>query len=783
METAVGISIAAVLAAALFRVGRADRRVAHNAQRFQKTQKEGFIVAPTGDYPETAEEGRELYNPLTLASDPRTQTERLAAQPIQQQQAFKQALDAATATPGVALNSEGELQVQQGTTQYPTYIPNDESLFRRIAYCEKRVAAVGAAAALADPQFAKECGVCLSSGTKNDGTSFMGDQGLFMKPEDRTTVAAAADLHASPPRYSMAKPSLGSCQGDYMFAISPEEYTLFKKRQTCQSGKILDGDCATCLQDGSYTYAGKNVPIHSSTFYVAGVGSLSVRFAAATPLPAITLSPTPQPIRAVLAEDDAIVFTVKKTDPTMDAELYGVLEVATTTGGGKIQIPIEKILLNDDVLAGKPRRGRDFPTVQTAAGPVSCSRLLSGYGKPSMVLSGNLPFLLADNFPFDGVDCKNSLLQQKGSSVEKFGADPCYKPSTQVAGSWSDACLRDRIAAVGCTEAGDLYKNPSELRSGSLADIQRTLQSLSAVQYSDAIASKKCNGRDIRTPCDAFTAFDVNNTPDISPQCMDFLYRNGGVDLPAIGPTYTGPVNTYYSLDSAGNKLYCSLNSAYNPSTHPELVKKLQDESRSGNGTGKIGIPYIQQFFNSAYQRSTNTGLSANLPDAQGGRADSVGNCYVTLAPPPPSTGLNYPRGRYVVVSYPAPRADIIQISQLVVLDEKQRNISRGKTTWATNGIGADKPVDGNEIARGPPNLYVSLGKAGEQWIVDLGQEFSVSKVVYYNRSDCCQTRTYGLQIALTPSDPRKSPTWTTQLAGGKVTETFSTLSPSKFNI
>ena len=772
METAIGLSLAAVLAAAVFK-------------RFQKSHKEGFVVVPTETYPVTADQGRELYNPLTLASDPRVQTERLAAQPLAQQQAFKQALDSATATPTTALDAEGTLQVQSTATAYPTYIPNDESLFLRVAYCEKRVAAVGAAAALADPKFAKECGVCLSSGTKNDGSTFTGEQGLFMNPDDRSAAAATADLTASPPRYSGAKPTLGSCAGEYAYAISPDEYRLFSKRRSCQSGKILDGECATCLQDGSYTYVGKTAPLHSATFYVAGVGTLIARFAAGV-RPPITLSPTPQPIRVTLAEDDTLVFNVQKTDPTVDAELYGVLDV-TATSGGTIQIPIEKILLVDDVLAGKPRRGRDFPTVQTPAGPVSCARMLSGYGKPSMVLSGNLPFLLAETFPFEGVDCKNSLLQQKGASVERFGADPCYKPSSQAAGSWSDACLRDRIAAVGCTEAGDLYKDPAPLRGSTLAEIQRTLQSLSAVQYTDAVASKKCNGRDIRTPCDAYTAFDVNNTPDISPQCMDFLYKNGGADLPAIGPTYTGPVATYYSLDATGNKLYCSLNSAYNPSTHPDLVRKLQADSRSGNGTGKIGIPYIQQFFNAAYQRSTNTGLSANLPDSDGGRATSIGNCYSPLAQdPPPTSGLHYPRGRYVTVSYPGGRTDILQLSQLVVLDEKQQNVSRGKATTSRNGTGAAAAVDGTESTRGPPNLYLSLGKDRDFWRVDLGQVYSISRIVYYNRGDCCQSRSGGVQIMIFATDPDRSPAgpvWTTQLVGGRPVETFSTVAPSKYNI
>jgi hypothetical protein len=90
------------------------------------------------------------------------------------------------------------------------------------------------------------------------------------------------------------------------------------------------------------------------------------------------------------------------------------------------------------------------------------------------------------------------------------------------------------------------------------------------------------------------------------------------VDAPAIGPTNTGPINTYFSMDSKGKKVFCLPGGKYNPDTNPALIKQLQVRPQ-WKGTGRIGIPYVKDFFNAAYQRATNTGLNANIPDSQGG--------------------------------------------------------------------------------------------------------------------------------------------------------------------
>jgi hypothetical protein len=60
--------------------------------------------------------------------------------------------------------------------------------------------------------------------------------------------------------------------------------------------------------------------------------------------------------------------------------------------------------------------------------------------------------------------------------------------------------------------------------------------------------------------------------------------------------------------------------------------------------------------------------------------------------------------------------------------------------------------VNGNAEARGHPGEW--HGSGGNDWIeIDLGNEFPVSKVVFYNRADCCQDRANRATLTLLNSN------------------------------
>jgi len=750
---------------------------------FRKPSKEGFDAVPANNYPATVTTGQQLYNNLTLSSDPRVQAVELSRLPIEQQNAMAGAVNAALTPTDVDISDPNNPVAGRGVNINPMYVPNDNSIMLKSAYCENMKITDSV---FNDTQFNRDCGVCLSGGTTNSGTAFTEKKGLYIDPQAKMDMISARDAAGSP--YTNAKPSTGSCTGatggvgnQYSFAITSDELKNFSRRHDCAQNKTLDGNCAVCLQDGSYTYvdSGNMAVVDVVTFYVAGLGTMSVSVGGKTisfgKSTVVQLSTTPVSFKAQLKEDSFMNFTIAAPDDMTPAEFYGVVEIPLQTGGVS-QIPLDKLLLNDDQLGGKPRRATDFPTVQTPNGTARCAHLMSGFSKESMILTGSFPFLLPSTFPFKGVDCRGSILQGKPSSASIYGADPCYKPAGQGPGTWSDACLKDRILNSGCTTQGDLYKDPSSLQSLSLADLQKQLDVVSQNQYSDPVASKKCNGRDISSPCDQYVNFDVNYTPDISPQCIKFLYYNGGAGNQNIGPTYTGPTNTYYSLDSKGNKIYCLPGAGYDPDKNTRMVRDLQRNSRTGAGTGRIGIPYIQDFFNKAYQRATNTGLNANLPDSQGGRADSVGQCFATLAAVPVSIvpATTMPNARYVRLSN---AYQCLQISQIACYDNQGNNQAFGKpTSYSTTygyGSKANYAVDGTMRARSFPQIFHSGCQANDYFMVDMSAVYPIKQIVYYNRADCCQNRATGIVVELL--DANKQVVWSTTLQGNQMSESVLT--------
>jgi hypothetical protein len=776
---------------------------------FKKQTQEGYDVVPAAGYPAVAAKGQQLYNKLTLASDPRKVVERVSTLPPDEQAARANAINLATTRTKV--QESFVTQLVNDPTSTPALQSSSSDVMVRSAFCQNKAID---GSQFSDTQFAADCGVCLSSGTVNSGLPFTGPKGLFIDPSAREQAYATKEGTDNP--YTNAKPTTGTCVGatggvgnQYTYALDKNEYDNFTARIKCQHDKNLDGTCGMCLQDGSFTYVGDTgqLPLETLTFYVGGKGTLSASMggqpvlftlgsADGTTPPATTvvLSSTPTAFQAVVAEGALMSFNISQPNsntPWIPAEFYGVLEAPSTTGG-VTQIPLDKLLLTDDQMGGKPRRGRKFPVIKSPAGEISCAQLVSGYSKPSMMLTGIMPFLFASSFPFDGIDCKGSILQSKSASAAEYAGDPCYKPGGQGPGNWSAACVQDRILNAGCTVNGTLYKSPPTNSQSSIGNLQQQFEEIAAKQYSDNDSSIKCNGKKISTPCDSWINYDVNNSPDISPQCINYLYYNGGDGIQTIGPTYTGPVNTYYSLDGNRKKIHCLPGAGYDPMKNPNLVAQLQQESRTGAGTGQIGIPYIQQFFNKAFQRATNTGLNANLPDAQGGRGDSIAQCFASLAKIPQvqtTGGAPSTVGQYVRVRYPPGRVDYIQIAQVAVYDTNGNNIAQGKPTTAASQYiqGVSNPanaVDGVLSARGPAEragmLYTSAARRGDYWMVNLGSVTPITKIVYYNRSDGSNQRSEGMLVEIL--DSNQAVVWSQQLKGYALSETLLT-NTKPFNI
>lgn len=56
-------------------------------------------------------------------------------------------------------------------------------------------------------------------------------------------------------------------------------------------------------------------------------------------------------------------------------------------------------------------------------------------------------------------------------------------------------------------------------------------------------------------------------------------------------------------------------------------------------------------------------------------------------------------------------------------------------------------PIDGNLNPRPYPSVYHSFWPYWDWWRLDLGKEYDVTEIVYYNRTDCCNERANGMKL------------------------------------
>ena len=121
------------------------------------------------------------------------------------------------------------------------------------------------------------------------------------------------------------------------------------------------------------------------------------------------------------------------------------------------------------------------------------------------------------------------------------------------------------------------------------------------------------------------------------------------------------------------------------------------------------------------------------------------------VTPPAPVAGVH--NVRYVRVLSAQGPDSWLQISQMVVRNEKGVNIAKGKPTSASSVYSgtsrAATAVDGHEGARAYPHMFVANTPNNAWWMVDLQQDEIVTQMRYYNRVDCCNRRIVGARVQL----------------------------------
>jgi hypothetical protein len=330
---------------------------------------------------------------------------------------------------------------------------------------------------------------------------------------------------------------LGTCTGapdQPVFATSQDDLDRFKSRLYCVQRKQIDPEhgCALCFENDSYSFVRKNPDVSIQSVVLRGVGSASIRVKGSE-VTKTTLTDTDQKIELTGGkEGDLFGVSVTSIDSVAPV-VFGYFE-GVNSGGGYYRMPLNLLFIVDDITGSSPKKSGGFYNFTDVG--VSVAKMKCGSGKTSMNLRGTIPFTFVDSDEFSAMDCPTAPYQTQAASVTSFSTDqPCYAKGSGP-GNYNDDCIRGQILSVGCTNAGDLYKNPKDLNTvggvpQSIDQIYSVLADIANGDGVDVTKTKQCSGRTIDSPCDPFLfnpSMKFASAGATGEKCLSYLYNNKG---------------------------------------------------------------------------------------------------------------------------------------------------------------------------------------------------------------------------------------------------------------
>ena len=775
--------------------------------RIKRNMQEGFAVLPaTNDgYPDSIETSQSRYNELTGMVNPLINgvipvgTDKVEAERI------RNVARGAFGKVGASFDVNNSQTLRLGSLTNKTVPRNDtnESIFGAIQFCREAgkdpqpftvynkdgsVKSKGRVSADGNWDFDEVCGVCLSRGLDEEGRAFTGIQGMVLDPNTREQADKEKNDKGYP--YSRIIPPLATCEGapnEPVFAGNGKDLALFQKRWRCIHNKQIgtDDECGLCYENDSYTYVSGDSDTNQISLVLLGSGTASVSVREQNVASFTMDEKTSRTVQLKNAKEGDVFRVVisKKGDmPTV----WGYL-TASNPNGGTFTMPLNLLAVIDDNTGSVPTKSGAFYYFDDVGLDVAAMR--SSRGNDTANLRGTIPFTFVAPDEFSAIDCPAAPFQTKIASVSAFATDqPCFAKGTKP-GKYNDECLKQRILDVGCTNSGTLYDKPGVLnmKDGipqNLQMIHNALLEIADLDMIDPAATKMCSGRSIETPCDPFIARPeikigaavYSDNPkdklmkDQALQCLSYLYNNKGASetgpSPRVGPTYSGLVR-YANNQREKKNIYCLPEGELNPDNSEDALKTLATVADRGY-RGQTSVAAIKKFLNEQLEMAADMTRNANTdPD----RKAAIKNCFgknlnalkseqavgePTMFQDPCGVTARYVR----IKASKTAAAPCLQIAQLVVVDKNGQNVALNKRTQATKPnqpeSNAQKVVDGTMGPRSYPDVYHSQGvpptwqcSRDAFWMVDLGDNFDIVKIIYYNRYDCCQERAKGMILEL----------------------------------
>lgn len=430
-------------------------------------------------------------------------------------------------------------------------------LWEKIAKCE----AVKKAdcSAFDDPEFTKDCGICLDVGENSDKEKTTG--GLLLLPDDKKNTRSQTKLNFLPDY----KPTVGMCPAKKMVSTKAECLKL-QKQILCEKSASYDiPGCSSCYSSTEYSIIDEKespgVITGSGKISVIGTGILKVEEQGFSAKSGIVLNQSrPYVINLRVKEAGRVKFSLappSDSDPDNPTPPYmsGMLTGETATG--TFAHDLRTIVLVDEVTGRKPRTAGKETLDNT---PIT--RMAPGFGKDTAVIVVIIPFSFIEQTMEESTRCKDAPFITKQASAEFLQSDPCYKKGSGP-GKYNLECLQGAWMSNGCTESGKGYpKDDAAARKLMTSEDGSflTINDISDTVYNSALisstgvdkkgvkrpmkeqseASVFCTGNEITSPCDTANKGSGPLTPD----CIIYLWNNQGSKKlwtgkpDPIGPTY-----------------------------------------------------------------------------------------------------------------------------------------------------------------------------------------------------------------------------------------------------
>ena len=520
--------------------------------------------------------------------------------------------------PNVVADGAGSYKQEASDDTISPRIDDETTYLGRIQMCKEK--GVGENP-FSDSEFAKYCGMCITSGSLKTGESFTGPTGVLVYDKDKEAAITRAAQNGYP--FARAIPSVGAaiCVGANkdnnslpVLAINQADYNAFRKRHICRTSLKIGDQCGRCISNEEATWVPSSGGIQPLTLYLWGSGNATVSLASGFTSEILKLSETAGKTVSLgrVKEGTVIQVSVQSDDGPY---VYGIL-VSATAAQGIYQLPIEKFMEIDTISGAAPRRNgiKYFEEVK-----YSSTKLMSQSNKKSMNLKGFIPVTMVESDQLAAFDCPSAPIVQSEASAELFINDVCLKPKGQGPGNYSDECIRKTILQAGCSTNGTWYKNLPTDRNFRLEDYLKFIKEQSALADKDPTISMACKGVDISTPCDPFLNGGIPNK-----DCMTYLYLNKSEASTRVGRAYKNA--SIKSTSMIGDTIaFCRPEGTLNPANSDNAMSTLMDIAKGYKGLS--GIEAVKIYLSEVFTRAVSEDININLDDAKGGRKTSWTKC------------------------------------------------------------------------------------------------------------------------------------------------------------